>query len=125
MDEIDEQAGQRAAPRMNLSLPAKFLGVEGNQPCIITNLSRTGVKIAIPESLRVGQEGFLRGGPIDHFMVVTRAERGMNALEFEIPVSDIFVFGIRHFQEKFKGGEEDALMETVRAWTTAEGGPRA
>ncbi len=116
----DAQSHKRAAPRMDLSLPAQFLGVEGNHRCIITNLSRTGLRIAIKQPLRVGQEGFLRGGPIDHFMAVTRAGTGMNALEFEIPVSDIFVFGIRRFQEQFEEREAEELMATVRAWTSGE-----
>lgn len=118
--QISADASQRVAPRMDLSLPAQFLGVEGNHKCIITNLSRTGLRVAIKEPLRVGQEGFLRGGRLDHFMSVTRAGAGMNALEFEIPVSDIFVFGIRRFQDQFEESEAAELRAMVRAWTSGE-----
>ncbi|MFU7528389.1 PilZ domain-containing protein [Qipengyuania sp. ASV99] len=120
MAEDDPQSSHRAAPRLPLSLPGLFLAVTGNQHCILTNLSRTGALIAIEEPLRIGSEGYLRCGPIDHFMVVTRREKGRNALHFDIPVSDAFVFGIRQFQEALAAREQEELLETVRGWTSGE-----
>ena len=92
----------------------------GNQHCILTNLSRTGALIAIEEPLRIGSEGYLRCGPIDHFMIVTRKEKGRNALHFDIPVNDAFVFGIRHFQQALAAREQEELLETVRSWASGE-----
>ena len=105
---------------MALSLPGKFLGVHGNINCILTDLSRTGVRLALAEPLNVGDDGYLRAGPIDHFMTVTRKGKGMNALAFEIPVDDIFVFGIRRYQEQLADLEAAELSEQVRNWTTGE-----
>lgn len=79
--------------------------------------------MVIKEPLKVGADGYLRCGPIDHFMTVTRQDRGFNALEFEIPVSNVFVFGIRHFQEQIEDVEREELEATARSW--AEGAEAA
>lgn len=111
------QTGRRNAPRLRLSLPGTFMSTNANHSCIITNLSRTGVLIAIRNPLEIGKEGFLRCGPIDHFVIVSRREQGLNALEFEIPVSDDFVMQVRNLQESFSVRERDDLMATARRWT--------
>jgi hypothetical protein len=111
------QTGRRAAPRLRLSLPATFMSTKGNHGCIITNLSRTGVLIAIRHPLEIGKDGFLRSGPIDHFVTVTRKEYGLNALEFEAPVSHDFVMQVRHFQENLAAREREELMASARRWT--------
>lgn len=117
-----EQSEQtkRAAPRAQLSYPGKFLAVHANHPCILTSLSRTGVLIVIEEPLEIGESGFLRSGPIDHFMTVVRKEKGMNALKFDIPVSDTFVFGMRKLQEQLAEDEEADLLATARSWSEGE-----
>ena len=109
--------GRRAAPRLRLSLPGKFLAVRGNLRCIITNLSQTGVLMTVEETLKVGDEGFLRCGPIDHFMIVKRCDRGMNALEFERPLSHEFVLRVREYQETFAEREKAELLANARAWS--------
>lgn len=111
------QTGRRAAPRLRLSLPATFMSTKGNHSCIITNLSRTGVLIAIRHPIEIGKDGFLRCGPIDHFVTVSRKEHGLNALEFEMPVSNAFVMQVRHLQENFAVREREDLMATARRWT--------
>lgn len=114
------QAGRRAAPRLRLSLPGQFLAVRGNLRCIVTNMSQTGVLIAAAEPLEVGEDGYLRCGPIDHFVTVTRKGNGLNALKFENPVSHAFVVQMRRFQETLAEREEAELMETVRSWTQGD-----
>ena len=107
----------RAAPRMMLSLPGEFIGVQRTQNCILTNLSRSGVMIALAEPMPVGSDGYLRCGPIDHFMVVVRAGSGENALEFLDPITDKFVFDVRKLQEHFAQEEQRELRELARIWT--------
>lgn len=121
----DIQNRERAAPRMQLSLPGTFLAVEGNHRCILTNLSKTGVLIALQEPMRIGAAGYLRCGPIDHFMVVTRKEKGMNALAFDLPVDDVFVFGIRQFQAQFAERELESLLAEAYAWTSGKSDSRS
>ena len=109
---------ERAAPRMPLSLPGEFIAVQCTQRCIITNFSRTGARVALAEPLKVGSQGYLRCGPLDHFMVVRRMDKGSNALEFIDPITDRFVFGIRKLQEQFADHEQAELLETVRRWAS-------
>lgn len=112
----EASVGRRVAPRMALSLPGKLIAVHANHTCIVTSLSRTGVLMAIRDPLDIGEQGYLRCGPIDHFVSVVRKENGINALQFDIPVSDSFVFAIRQFQEQFAALELDELASTARDW---------
>lgn len=120
LTEEELQVGRRAAPRLVLSLPGKLIAVHSNHSCIVTSLSRTGVLIAIEAPLNVGEEGYLRCGPIDHFVAVTRCENGLNALEFEIPVNDAFVYAIRQYQEQFANQELEELAMTARDWALGQ-----
>lgn len=113
-------AGRRTAPRLRLSLPGTIMSTKGNHPCVVTNLSRHGVQIAIRDALDVGKDGFLRCGPIDHFATVIRKDRGLNALQFENPLSESFVLQMRKFQESFADLERMELLETARSWSTGE-----
>lgn len=112
--------GRRAAPRLRLSLPGMFIAVRGNLRCIVTNLSQTGVLMAVNETLEVGEAGYLRCGPIDHFVTVMRKDNGLNALEFDNPVSHEFVLEMRRFQETIAERDKAELIEYVRAWTQGE-----
>ena len=112
----DTEGPLRVAPRLALGLPGVFLTTLGNYPCILTNISRTGALIATDKPLGIGKDGFLRCGPIDHFVTVVRKEKGLNALEFEIPVTDLFVRDMRHYQESFPEIEVNELWETARRW---------
>ena len=115
--ETDLEKAKRAAPRLPLSLPGTFISTGGNPSVIVTNLSRTGVQIAIREPLKVGSTGFLRCGPIDHFVIVQRKSPGLNAAVFEIPVSDAFVAQVRDYQKNFATTELLELRETAQEWT--------
>ena len=110
-------SGRRTAPRLRLGLPGQFLAVRGNLRCIVTNLSQTGVLMAVEEALKVGDEGYLRCGPIDQFMIVKRRDRGFNALEFERPLSHEFVLSVRAYQETFAEREKADLLANARAWS--------
>ena len=109
--------GRRTAPRLRLSLPGQFLAVRGNLRCIITNMSQTGVLMAVEETLKVGDEGYLGCGPIDQFMIVKRCDRGFNALAFECPVSHELVLRVRKYQETFAEREKAELLANARAWS--------
>lgn len=110
------KTGRRAAPRLRLSLPGKFIAVRSNLSCIVTNMSQTGVLMAVCETLEVGEAGYLRCGPIDHFVTVMRKEHGLNGLEFDNPVSHEFVLQVRAFQESFAENDKADLMRNARVW---------
>ena len=112
--------GRRAAPRLRLSLPAKLVAVEKAHTCILLNLSRTGAQVAILDAIRVGEGAILRCGVINHFAIVTRTEFGLNALEFDEPLTDDIVLEVRRYHENFEEREKRALIETARKWVTGD-----
>lgn len=114
--------GRRSAPRLRLSLPAQLIAVEKAHTCILLNLSRSGAQVAILESMREGEGAILRCGMIDHFAIVTRSEFGLNALEFDEPLTDQIVLETRLYHENFEARERRALIETARKWVTGETG---
>ncbi len=76
--------------------------------------------MAILDALREGEGAILKCGVIDHFAVVTRSEFGLNALEFEEPLTDAQVIEIRHYHENFEERERRALVETARKWVNGD-----
>jgi len=112
--------GRRTAPRLRLSLPARLIAVDKAHTCILVNLSRTGAQIAVLDEIPTGEGAILRCGVIDHFALVTRSESGINALEFDEPLSNAIAPEIRRYQENFAERERRALTETVRKWVTGD-----
>jgi hypothetical protein len=88
--------------------------------CILLNLSRTGAQVAILDAMRTGEGAILRCGLINHFAIVTRTEFGLNALEFDEPLTDEIVLEIRRYHENFEEREKRTLMETARKWVTGD-----
>jgi hypothetical protein len=119
-DQPSLTVGRRAAPRLRLSLPAQLIGVEKAHTCILLNLSRTGAQVAILDAIRLGEGAILRCGVIDHFAIVTRTEFGLNALEFDEPLTDAIVLDIRRYHENFEEREKRTLIETARKWVTGD-----
>lgn len=114
--------GRRSAPRLRLSLPAQLIAVEKAHTCILLNLSRTGAQVAILDAIREGEGAILRCGMINHFVIVARSEFGLNALEFDEPLTDAIVLETRRYHENFEEREKRALIETARKWVTGDTG---
>ena len=112
--------GRRSAPRLRLSLPAQLVAVEKVHTCILLNLSRTGAQVAILDAMREGEGAILRCGIINNFAIITRSEFGLNALEFDEPLTDEIVLEIRRYHETFEEREKRALIETARKWVTGD-----
>jgi len=112
--------GRRAASRLRLSLPAQLIAVEKAHTCILLNLSRTGAQVAILDAMREGEGAILRCGLINRFAIVTRTEFGLNALEFDEPLTDSIVLDIRRYHENFEERKKRALIETARKWVTGD-----
>lgn len=117
--------GRRAAPRLRLSLPARFVAIESTHKCILLNISRTGAQIAILNSVREGEGGFLHCGKLSAFAIVTRSEFSLNALEFDEEISDEDVLDIRSYYETFEERERRQLIETARKWVNGDSDERA
>lgn len=116
--DASNKVGRRAAPRLRLSLPARFVSVEETHKAILLNLSRTGAQIAILNSVREGEGGILECGKLKAFGVVARSEFSINAIAFEEPLSEEDVLDIRRYYEEFEERERRQLIETARQWVT-------
>lgn len=112
--------GRRSAPRLRISLPAQLIAVEKVHTCILLNLSRSGAQVAILDAMREGEGAILRCGAINQFAIVIRSEFGLNALQFEEPLTDAVVLDIRRHHENFEERERRALIETARKWATGD-----
>ncbi|MEQ8773382.1 MAG: PilZ domain-containing protein [Erythrobacter sp.] len=112
--------GRRAAPRLRVSLPARLITIEGNQPCVLMNLSRSGAQVAVLESVRVGEGAVLRCGSLEAFGDVIRSDFGLNAIRFEHELTDEQVLDIRHYHETFEDRERRSLSDTARKWVTGD-----
>lgn len=112
--------GRRAAPRLRVSLPARLISVEGNQPCVLMNLSRSGAQVAVLDSIRVGEGAVLQCGSLEVFGDVIRSDFGLNAIRFEEEISDAQVLEIRHYHETFEERERRSLIDTARKWVTGD-----
>jgi hypothetical protein len=119
-EEQNNTVGRRTAPRLRLSLPARFVAVERTHQCILLNISRTGAQIAILDTIREGEGGFLHCGSFSAFAIVARSEFSLNGLEFDEPISDEEVLEIRRYYENFEERERRQLIETARKWVNGE-----
>jgi hypothetical protein len=116
--------GRRAAARLRLAIPARFVSVTATQGCILLDISRSGARIALASPVPYRQSGFLSVGRLEMFGTVVRSEPmrdgGINAVAFEEPISEVEVLAIRRFAEDFELRERQALRDQVRRWVTGE-----
>lgn len=116
--------GRRAAARLRLAIPARFVSVTATQTCILLDISRGGARIALASPVPYRQSGFIAVGRLELFGTVVRSERmwdgGINAIAFEEPIAEAQVLAIRRFAEEFELRERQALHDQVRRWVTGE-----
>lgn len=118
--DANNQVGRRSSARLRLSLPARFQSIEETHKAILLNISRTGAQIAILNSVRAGEGGILECGSLKAFGIVARSEFSINAVEFEEPLTEDDVLGIRRYYENFEERERRQLLETARKWVNGD-----
>lgn len=116
--------GRRAAPRLRLAIPARFVSIYSVQPCVLLDISCTGARLALGQPLARGKSGYIEIARMEIFGDVVRMERGIgggvNALAFDDPITKAQVLGIRHFAENFELREHRVLRDQVRRWVAGE-----
>lgn len=119
--------GRRAAPRLRLAIPARFVSITATQNCIMLDISRSGARIALATPAPCRQSGYIAIGRLEVFGMVVRSERdggrgggGVNAVAFDEPISQAEVLEIRRFAELFEQRERQSLRDQVRRWVTGE-----
>lgn len=117
-------AGRRAAPRLRLAIPARFVSIYATQRCMLVDLSRTGARIALGAPVATGQCGYLEIDRFEVFGTIVRMHRehdiAFNALCFDEPIAAEAVLVIRSYAEGLETRTHLALREQVRRWVTGE-----
>lgn len=116
--------GRRAAARLRLAIPARFVSIYSTQNCILLDVSRTGARLALARPLAERQSGFVAFAQFELFGSIVRADRGAdggaNALAFDEPITEADVLDVRRFAEGFEMRERLALRDRVRRWVAGE-----
>ena len=117
--------GRRSAARLRLSIPARFISLDGYNDCILIDLSETGAQIALARPLRRGAFGYLQVARFEFFAEAVRRVQGprggVNGLMFDARVSPEVVLAVRAHAETLHQREQQALRDQVRRWVTGEG----
>lgn len=117
--------GRRGAPRLRLTIPARFVSLYSRHACILLDISRTGARIALQKPLAQGQSGYVEIDRMNVFGMIVRAECGgasaINAVAFDEPISRDAVLAVRSFAESFPLREHIVLREQARRWVAGDG----
>jgi hypothetical protein len=123
-DDTAATVGRRAAARLRLAIPARFVSVTATQGCILLDISRSGARIALASPVPTRKSGYIEVGRLELFGMVVRSERlgdgGINAVAFDEPISEAEVLAIRRYAEVFEQRERHALRDQVRRWVSGE-----
>lgn len=120
--------GRRAAARLRLAIPARFVSITATQSCILLDISRSGARFALASPAPCRQSGYIAIGRLEPFGTVVRSERlglgagagGINAVAFDEPIAQAEVLEIRRYAEDFELRERQALRDQVRRWVAGE-----
>lgn len=119
-----EQTGRRAAARLRLSIPVRFITIYGTHDSILLDLSQTGARIALAAPLTPGAGGYLRVANLEIFGEAVRCKYGthggVNGIAFDEPLSHSAVLAVRHHAETFQQRERETLRDQVRRWVAGE-----
>lgn len=123
--EPSDTVGRRAAPRLRLAIPARFISTDGTHDCVLMDLSSTGARIALAKPLREGAAGYLKIAALELFGEAVWCEHGhgggVNGLVFDESLAHQQVLAVRHHAETYAERERLALRDQVRRWVTGEG----
>jgi hypothetical protein len=116
--------GRRAAPRLRLAIPARFVSIHATQRCVLIDLSRTGARMALATPVAPGQPGYLEIDRMEIFGTIVRVQRSgevaLHALAFDDPIPQQAVLCIRAYAEGLEARSQMALRDQVRRWVTGE-----
>jgi len=107
---VDGIEGRRAAVRQNVSMPASMFSLEHSRVVIVEDISTTGAKLTGDELPKLGEDVWIKAGPVDAFGTVVWSDELVCGVTFEQPLSaseDSFI-------------REEARMMSLTKLTAAE-----
>ena len=86
---VDGIDGRRAAVRQTVSMPASMFSLEHSRVVIVEDISTTGAKLSGNELPRLGEDVWIKAGPVDAFGTVAWADEFVCGVTFEQPLSSV------------------------------------
>lgn len=84
---VDGVAGRRAAVRQTVAMPASMFSLEQSRVVIVEDISTTGAKLTGADLPKLGEDVWIKAGPVDAFGTVVWADDYMCGVTFEQPLN--------------------------------------
>ena len=107
---VDGIEGRRAAVRQTVSMPASMFSLEHSRVVIVEDISTTGAKLSGGDLPKLGEDVWIKAGPVDAFGTVVWIDEFVCGVTFEQPLNaseDSFI-------------QEEARMMSLTKLTAAE-----
>jgi hypothetical protein len=113
-----------AAARLRLAIPVRLVSTRATEPAVLLDLSRSGARTGLEQSLALGACLYFKVAKRDLFAAVVRPDLGegggINGLVFDEPLADDVVLMVRRFAETLEQNERDSLRDKVRHWVSGQ-----
>jgi len=84
---VDGIDGRRAAVRQNVSMAASMFSLEHSRVVIVEDISTSGAKLTGEELPKLGEDVWIKAGPVDAFGTVVWADDFVCGVTFEQPLN--------------------------------------
>lgn len=84
---VDGVDGRRTAVRQTVSMPASMFSLEQSRVVIVEDISTTGAKLTGAELPKLGEDVWIKAGPIDAFGTVAWGDDHACGVIFEHPLN--------------------------------------
>lgn len=109
---------RRGASRLRLLADGRFMGIEGNYPVTLLDLSQTGAKIAFDHPLKE-KAGFLSWMSHETFGEIVWQEGLYVGLQFDQPIAYEWLLDTRMHYRHVDEARRLAAMRAARDWVSA------
>jgi hypothetical protein len=84
---VDGIDGRRAAVRQNVSMAASMFSLEHSRVVIVEDISTSGAKLTGEELPKLGEDVWIKAGPVDAFGTVVWVDDFVCGVTFEQPLN--------------------------------------
>ena len=113
-DEI--RVGRRTAARLRLHVPAELLLTDGQERCLLDDISTSGAQITLLRHLPAATWAVLRCGQMEGFGEVMWSRGGHCGLRFESPLDPAIVVAMRSIRDTLAEAEIEERRRIAREW---------
>jgi len=108
--------GRRGASRLRLYVPAELILVDGQERCVLDDISRSGAQITVPRNLPVGTCCVLRCGRLEFFAEVVWTTAGRCGLAFDEVLDSRVLVQLRSIRDELAEVELVRRRLSAQAW---------